>query len=152
MLAMFLAQLAHESEFAHLEELKCVGNKCAGDYGGAINGKYYHGRGFIQLTWPDNYKKAGQGIGKGEGLFKEPEQVAKDPKIAVKVSIWYWDNIVMKEPGVKDGKQYGLTTKANNGPLECGKGGSDKTKRRYKLYQSIAKAMGIKEVASEAGC
>jgi len=152
-LAMFLAQVSHETELAHLEELDCLAGKCAGKYGTGAPNKSYHGRGFIQLTWPDNYKKAGAGIGMGEKLYQEPELVSKDPTIAAKTAIWYWDKIVMEAPGVKDKKLFGLTTKAINGPLECKPGpGSDKSKRRYKLYKAISKAMGLTEVAAEGGC
>lgn len=153
MAAMYLAQLAHESGgFMHLEEIACK-NGCPGQYGTGAAGKSYHGRGFIQLSWPDNYKQASQALGMGDKLYQQPELVSKDVDIAVKVSEWFWDNRVATAQGVKDKKQFGLTTKAINGALECkGNANIDKSKKRYAIYKSIAKAMGITNPASESGC
>lgn len=155
MAAMFLAQLAHESGgFAHIEEIACKsGGGCAGQYGTGAPGKSYHGRGFIQLSWPDNYKNASKDLGMGDKLYQTPEVVASDVDIGMKVSIWYWDKRVATFPGVKEKKQFGLTTKAINGELECKNNANiDKSKRRYALYKSIAKEMGITNLASESGC
>lgn len=155
MAAMFLAQLAHESGgFAHIEEIACKsGGGCAGQYGTGAPGKSYHGRGFIQLSWPDNYKNASKDLGMGDKLYQTPEVVASDVDIGMKVSIWYWDKRVVTFPGVKEKKQFGLTTKAINGELECKNNANiDKSKRRYALYKSIAKEMGITNLASESGC
>lgn len=154
MAAMFLAQLAHESGgFVYIEEIACKNTGCPGQYGTGAPGKSYHGRGFIQLSWPDNYKNASKDLGMGDKLYQNPELVAKDPDIAMKVSIWYWDKKVATAPGVSQKKQFGLTTKAINGELECKNNSNiDKSKKRYQLYKAIAKKMGIKNIASESGC
>jgi len=153
MLAMFLAQIAHESEFRYLEEVACANNKCTGNYGTGAPNKSYHGRGFMQISWPTNYKNASIALGMEDRLYKEPELVASNLDIAVRTAIWYWDTVVMATDGVKDKKLFGLTTKAINGPIECKVGpGSEKSKRRYKLYKAISRAMGLTEVAAEGGC
>ncbi|KAM0680528.1 hypothetical protein GINT2_001216 [Glugoides intestinalis] len=153
MAAMYLAQLAHESGgYVYLEEIACKGG-CPGQYGTGAPGKSYHGRGFIQLSWPDNYKQASQALGMGDQLYSDPDKVASDLTIATKVSEWYWDTRVLTAPGVKDKKEFGLTTKAINGELECKNNSNiEKSKKRYALYLSISKKMGIKNVASESGC
>ncbi|ELA42015.1 uncharacterized protein VICG_00862 [Vittaforma corneae ATCC 50505] len=152
-LAMYLAQLAHESGgYVYIEEIACKDTKCPGQYGTGAPGKSYYGRGFIQLSWPDNYKSASQDLGMGDKLYQNPDLVAQDVDIAVKVSEWFWDKKVMTAPGVKDKKQFGSTTKAINGAIECGGSGTDQAKKRYTLYKSMAKAMGITNLASEAGC
>jgi predicted chitinase len=99
-LVAFLSQCAHETlDFKHMKEIggsldfkkydprhaprkaKILGNKHAGD------GAKYKGRGYIQLTGRDNYRKAGQAL--GLPLEQKPELVEK-PEIAAKVAVWYW--------------------------------------------------------------
>ncbi len=50
----------------------------------------YHGRGYIQLTWADNYRAAGQGIGVGDLLVNEPHLLATNKEFAAKTAVWYW--------------------------------------------------------------
>lgn len=103
-LVSFLSQCAHETmDFKHMKEIggsldfrkydpkyspkkaKALGNKQVGD------GAKYKGRGYIQLTGRDNYKRAGQAL--GLPLEKQPELVEK-PEIAAKVAVWYWNSRV----------------------------------------------------------
>jgi len=46
----------------------------------------YYGRGFIQLTWESNYRKAGKAI--GIDLINNPD-LALEPEIAAKIFAWY---------------------------------------------------------------
>jgi predicted chitinase len=48
------------------------------------NGKSYFGRGLVQITWGDNYKKLGQAIGIGNQLYDNPS-LALNMDIAVKI-------------------------------------------------------------------
>ena len=103
-LAQFLAQCAHESlNFSKLREIgnsayfkkydikhnpekaKRLGNTRPGD------GQRYIGRGYIQLTGRENYRKAGNAL--GLPLEQHPELLEK-PEVAAKVSVWYWKNRV----------------------------------------------------------
>lgn len=103
-LAQFMAQCQHETlNFTKMKEIggsldfkkydpkhaprkaKILGNTKAGD------GSRYAGRGFIQLTGRDNYKKAGDAL--GLPLEKHPEMV-ENPITAAKVAVWYWKNRV----------------------------------------------------------
>ena len=103
-LAQFVAQCAHESaNFTQMKEFggrldfkkydpahnprkaKILGNKLAGD------GAKYHGRGYIQLTGRDNYKRAGHAL--GLPLEQQPDLVER-PDIAAKVAVWFWQNQV----------------------------------------------------------
>ncbi|KAI5150454.1 hypothetical protein ENBRE01_1506 [Enteropsectra breve] len=154
MAAMFLAQCAHESGgFQYIEEIACAKpGGCPGQYGTGAPGKDYHGRGFIQLSWSDNYKKASQALGMGTKLYDDPDQVAKDPKLGALVSVWFWTANVQDQPGVKDKTKFGASTKAINGKLECNGQNVSKSKDRYKIYQSFVKEMNISKPASESGC
>jgi putative chitinase len=103
-LAQFLAQCAHESlNFSQMRELggsldfkkydikhnpekaKQLGNTHSGD------GQRYIGRGFIQLTGRENYRKAGHAL--GLPLEQHPKILEK-PEVAAKVSVWYWKHRV----------------------------------------------------------
>jgi hypothetical protein len=44
----------------------------------------YFGRGYVQLTWQENYQKMGQALGIGDGLMLHPE-LALDPGTAYKI-------------------------------------------------------------------
>ncbi len=49
-----------------------------------VTGQVYYGRGYVQLTWAQNYKKMGRAIGMGDQLYLHPDLVL-DPEIASKV-------------------------------------------------------------------
>lgn len=153
---MLLAQLIHESGgFKYREEIACTtGNHCAGKYVDNVGlpGKSYYGRGYIQLTWGANYKAASQALGLGDQLLKNPERVAKDVTLSVRVSIWFWETQV--RPVLSKNKNwFGLTTKAINGAIECKVGTPNaNAKHRYEIYLKVAGALGIKNKASEKGC
>lgn len=153
---MLIAQLIHESAgFTKLTEEGCKNNaeKCGKNYddGKGVKGKAYYGRGYIQLSWAANYQAAGKGIGMGNQLLEEPDKVSEDPLIAAKVSIWYWKTRVMPQPGVKE-LQFGATTKAINGALECRGQNVQKSKNRWKIYLEVEKILKPPKKASEAGC
>jgi putative chitinase len=125
-LTAFLSQCAHETlDFKHMKEIggsldfrkydpkyapkkaKVLGNKQVGD------GAKYKGRGYIQLTGRDNYKKAGAAL--GLPLEKHPEMVEK-PEVAAKVAVWYWKNRVA--PKVDSFKDTKAVTKTINPGLK----------------------------------
>jgi murein DD-endopeptidase MepM/ murein hydrolase activator NlpD len=43
------------------------------------NGQRYYGRGFVQLTWADNYKRVGQAIGLQTSLYDRPDRALDRP-------------------------------------------------------------------------
>jgi predicted chitinase len=122
-LAQFLAQTKHESaDFSRMKEIggtqyftrrydpkhspdkaRILGNTQPGD------GARYHGRGYIQITGRENYRRAGQAL--GLPLEKQPELAAK-PDVAAKIAIWYWNTRV--KPNVKNFADTALVTKFIN--------------------------------------
>ncbi|KAJ8684216.1 hypothetical protein QAD02_020008 [Eretmocerus hayati] len=154
-LAEFIAQLIHESGgFRYREEQACLtGDRCAGSYidNVGLPGKSYHGRGFIQLTWGANYKAASEALGLGDQLLREPELVSNNVKIAVDVSTWYWRDRVRPQVASKKG-QFGATTRAINGAIECSGGFNQRASNRYQCYLKVADALKITNKDAENGC
>ncbi len=111
--AMFLSQVLHESmEFLFLKELgnnqylakydtgplaKNLGNTPEADG----DGQLYRGRGLIQVTGKDNYRKCGQAL--QLPLLKSPE-LLEMPLNAIASACWYW-------------KEHGLNKHADKGGI-----------------------------------
>ncbi|MFI6998272.1 chitinase [Nocardia sp. NPDC050175] len=152
-LAQFLAQILWESDGLECkEEYLAVSDPAATAAAYASsgdNGKTFHGRGYIQLTWSSNYRAASQGIFGDDRLYRTPEVVASDEYIAWAVSFWYWHTSVASAPNY--GRGFGVTTKAINGVLECAGGDSTKAKKRYEIYTKVAAALGETPLGPE-GC
>lgn len=162
--AMFLAQVWHESgALAYKEEIACTGSDAKAAACGAaypikrngIKGKYYYGRGYIQLTWDTNYEDASKDLlGDGKQLLQNPEKVATDETLAWRTAAWFWKTNVHSAAGVQSGK-FGATTKVINGQLECAKGATtdlSKPKKRFEYYKTILKAFGDSSTPDESGC
>lgn len=121
-LAQFMAQTAHETlGFTQMVEqgdkdyfkkydpkyspkkAKILGNVKPGD------GAKYKGRGFLQITGRDVYKRAGRDL--KLPLEQKPELVAQ-PEIAAKVAVWFWQNRVKTK--IEDFTDtIGVTTRIN---------------------------------------
>lgn len=90
-LAYIIATAWHESRlrpvrecFANsdIEARQCVASLA---YGNQINGQVYYGRGFVQLTWYDNYLKMGNWL--GIDLVNNPD-LALNTSIAAKILVY----------------------------------------------------------------
>lgn len=71
----------------------------------------YWGRGLIQLTWKDNYKKAGDAL--GFDYVKNPDLVAQ-PAHAALTAAWYWQTNGCNEAADKEDMR--AVTRLVNGP------------------------------------
>ncbi|XP_058795609.1 uncharacterized protein LOC131666747 [Phymastichus coffea] len=154
-LAMLLAQLIHESGgFQYREEIACKDTKCPGQYVDKVGlpGKFYYGRGFIQLSWGVNYKAASQALGLGYKLLQNPDLVASNTKYSVDVSTWFWQKNVRPALKGANKNKFGVTTKAINGAIECSSGLNKNAARRYQIYLKVADVLKIKNKAKENGC
>jgi len=74
----------------YVETTTCEPIEEMGKGGGAYvasNGKNYYGRGFVQITWEENYKAFSDD--EGIDILNNPEK-ALEPGTAGKVFVWYW--------------------------------------------------------------
>jgi len=98
--AAFLAHLAHESgEFKYMVELGTGAAYDTGSKAAALgntpeddnDGEKYKGRGPMQLTGHDNYKRCSLGIYGDERLLVTPELLEK-PYDGCMSAGWFWDD------------------------------------------------------------
>ena len=118
--AAFLAQIGHESGGLHwLTELwgptdaqrryetrYDLGNVAPGD------GHRFRGRGLIQLTGRDNYRRAGEAL--GVDLIADPELLG-EPGLACRSAAWFWKTHGCNE--LADAGEFEKVTRRINGGL-----------------------------------
>lgn len=86
--AMALAQILHESD-----GLQTRVEYEPEDYsqpGCDVPGKVYYGRGYIQLTGCDNYRRASMELYNDDRLHQDPDLVAREESVAWDVTFHYW--------------------------------------------------------------
>ncbi|XP_038691274.1 endochitinase EP3-like [Tripterygium wilfordii] len=139
-IAAFFAHVTHETgHFCYIEEQNPQSNYCdtsRTDYPCA-QGKSYHGRGPLQLSWNYNYGAAGKDLN-FDGLGS-PESVANDPVLAFKTGLWFWMNNV--RPVVTQG--FGATIQRINGAVECGGKEPQLVQARINYYTDYCNQFGV---------
>lgn len=141
-LAIILGQVMHESgSFKYMAEIGAGKGRKYGQPAGPYN-KIYYGRGPIQVTWYDNYKKIYEDFFKPNGLAQynivaNPD-LANDPTIASYLTLgWFLTT--------SNGKR--AIAAANAGDIKaCTKainGGFNGLADRIKKTAAIASAMGV---------
>ncbi|KAG4076278.1 hypothetical protein HA402_014827 [Bradysia odoriphaga] len=152
--AMALAQFLHESAgLTAKREFRCMSNGCPGEYatpGCDASGKFYYGRGYIQLTWCNNYRAASRDLLGNDSLVTDPDQVASNENLAWNTAFWFWKVNVHGQAGVSNGF-FGATTKAINGFLECS-GNNSVARKRFEMYGKVRAAFGLNGPGDERGC
>ena len=103
---------------------KILGNTKPGD------GARYHGRGYIQLTGRDNYKRAGMAL--KLPLEAQPEMV-EEPDIAARVAVWFWKTQV--RPKVTNFHDTAQVTR----PINSGLHGLDRRERTFAAIMDLMK-------------
>ncbi|KAJ6641749.1 Basic endochitinase C, partial [Pseudolycoriella hygida] len=154
--AMALAQFIHESAgLTEKREKDCLADGCPKSYvtpGCDAPGRFYFGRGYIQLTGCLNYRAASQALKGNDDLVFNPDSVASDENLAWDTALWFWKANVHSQPGVADGL-FGVTTKAINGGLECGGGQNVATAHiRFAKYVNVRAAFRLNGAGDERGC
>lgn len=140
--AAFLAQIAHESieltDFvengrrAYFDKYEPgteigenLGNTQPGD------GYRYRGRGAIQLTGRDNYRRAGTAL--NLPLEEQPDR-ADDPDVAFRTAGWFWNSKDLNE--YADAENFREITRRING-------GTNGLEKREEYYAAAKEALGI---------
>ncbi|HVY31805.1 MAG TPA: chitinase [Polyangiaceae bacterium] len=149
--AMFLSNIAHETDsLALVEENGCAADNVCTQYGTAPNGKTYHGRGPIQLSYSYNYEPAGQAL--GSDLKGNPELVATDPTISFGTALWFWNTYQSAKGIPHEAAKQGLGATINiiNG-IECGGGNAAAVADRIKHYKRFCEMLGV-DPGPNQGC
>lgn len=151
--AAFLAQLAHESgQFRFMEEIwgptdqqkryeppstlaRQLGNTQPGD------GKLFKGRGPIQITGRDNYRRYGEML--GIDLISNPE-LAATPQIAFSTAGLYWKNNGLNQ--LADVGDFRTITKRING----GFNGLADRQRYYEVAKQVLGVVETRGIASRS--
>jgi hypothetical protein len=84
-LAYVLATTYHETATT-MQPIEEYGKGHGRKYGEPIDGHVYYGRGFVQLTWQDNYIKATREL-HAKGLLQESKDLARNPELALDLTI-----------------------------------------------------------------
>lgn len=86
----------------HTKEIACEKSNCPANYrtGKEEKGKYYFGRGYIQLTWIDNYANCSLDLYGDLRLVEKPELVSDTEEGAWSSAFWYWNKYVHDIPEV----------------------------------------------------
>ncbi|CAF1004066.1 unnamed protein product [Brachionus calyciflorus] len=151
--AMFLSQILWESDgLVAKAEYACVQTGCPGVYGTSqYPGQSYYGRGYIQLSWNYNYDACSRALYGDDRLLRDPNQVATNDEIAWATAFWFWKTNVGSNPNVKNGN-FGSSTMAINGGLECNGPYQDKARKRFDIYKIVMLEFGLTETPNERGC
>jgi putative chitinase len=90
--AYMLATVKHEcadtwrpiEEYGHGQGRRYGEPQDVRDANGVVHRNTYYGRGYVQLTWKDNYADIGRAIGRGDELLIHPE-LALEPGTAYRI-------------------------------------------------------------------
>lgn len=146
--AHFLSQCFHESahfettiEFASGNAYDPSHNPNASQHGNTENGDgpKYKGRGLIQLTWKNNYKKYSEF--RGVDFVSNPDLIAQDMRNAIDVSCWFWRNngAIYKKYNAKGDINVLIDNEKNNVELvtRAVNGGTNGLADREKFFNRI---------------
>ncbi|MFF5702986.1 glycoside hydrolase family 19 protein [Streptomyces sp. NPDC012794] len=149
--AAFLANVSHETGgLVHIVEQNTANypHYCDASqpYGCPAGQAAYYGRGPIQLSWNFNYKAAGDAL--GINLLADPYLVERDPAVAMKTALWYWNTqngpgTMTAHAAMVNGAGFGETIRSINGALECNGGNPAQVQSRVGKYQSFTQLLGV---------
>ncbi|MFH7597276.1 glycoside hydrolase family 19 protein [Streptomyces racemochromogenes] len=149
--AAFLANVSHETGgLVYVVEQNTANypHYCDASqpYGCPAGQAAYYGRGPIQLSWNFNYKAAGDAL--GLNLLANPYLVERDPAVAMKTALWYWNTqngpgTMTAHAAMVDGAGFGETIRSINGALECNGGNPAQVQSRVDKYRAFTGLLGV---------
>lgn len=153
-IAAFFAHVQHESDYLHAtEEYTPPSLYCQMGMYPCAEGKSYHGRGALQLTWNYNYSFAQDyfaSIGRvySPSLVDVPEQVSQNEELLWTTALWFW---MVGDPSyVNDtmhdrleAQGFGSTIRKINGALECDGAGPQQVQQRVDYYLEWCERLGV---------
>ncbi|QRN99919.1 chitinase [Archangium violaceum] len=156
--AAFLANISHETGgLFYIEEInKSV--MCDTSWGppgcGCAPGKWYYGRGPIQLSWNGNYCAAGNAL--GLDLKNDPDLISRDAVVAWRTGLWFW--MTQTGAGYMTGHDamvnnvgFGETIRTINGALECNGRNPAQVQSRVNNYLDFTSRLGVNP-GGNTGC
>ncbi|MFC4083716.1 glycoside hydrolase family 19 protein [Amycolatopsis samaneae] len=157
--AAFLANVSHETGGLVYIVEQNTGNYphyCDGarPYGCPAGQAAYYGRGPLQLSWNYNYKNAGDAL--GIDLLRNPYLVERDPAVAWKAALWFWNTqttapgTIVPHDAMVNGRGFGETIRTING-IECNGGNPGQVQSRIDLYRRSAGLLGV-DPGGNLGC
>jgi predicted chitinase len=149
--AAFLAEVDHETgglAFVVERNTANYGNYCdpSRPYGCPAGKAAYFGRGPVQLSWNYNYRAAGDAL--GVDLLTDPALVQRNPAVAWKTGLWFWNTQAAGAAGssheaMVNGRGFGETIRAFNGVLECDGHNPAQVQDRVNAYLRITALLGV---------
>jgi len=127
----------------------------------AVEGKSYHGRGPIQLSYPYNYGYFSVDMFGDRRILENPEVVCNNSEISFLSAIWFWMVPQPPKPSCHDvmvgnwestaedsslnrcDSKFGMVINVINGGLECGGGVNPSAENRIGFYKHFADILGI---------
>merc|ERR1711956_167317 len=102
----------------------------------------YYGRGYLQLTWKENYEAAKAWGCNTYDIVNDPDKVVTDEDTAWCATAWFWYTNVNKDrcDKARDGKrecEMGNTIDAINGKQECTTTCGAEPKNRFCYYKKF---------------
>jgi len=100
---------------------------------------WYHGRGYIQLSWDYNYRDCANALG-DPAIFTNPDKVMNDQTTNWRTVQWFWTSRVQPTLA-RRGYTMGASVRAINGGIECDNGPI--SSGRVKFIQCFQKSFGL---------
>ncbi|MFG3225897.1 chitinase [Kitasatospora sp. NPDC048194] len=158
--AAFLANVGHETgglKYVVEQNTANYPHYCdtSQPYGCPAGRSAYYGRGPLQLSWNFNYKAAGDAL--HIDLLHDPYRVEKDPAVAWKTGLWFWNSqrgagSMTGHDAIVNNRGFGETIRSINGDLECNGKNPDQRNDRINLFKKFVGVLGTNVGGGNLSC